>query len=44
MNLFPTWALAVPAILYAGLVYTAITFARLEPQKAPARSSRRFPL
>lgn len=42
MNLFSTWALVVPALLYAGLVYTSISVARLEPQKA--RSSRRFPL
>ncbi len=42
MDLFSKWALVVPAILYAGLVYTFIAFTRLEPQKARAR--RRFPL
>lgn len=41
MDLFSTWALVVPALLYAGLVYTVLAFARLEPQKA--RTSRRFP-
>jgi len=42
MDPFSTWVLMVPVLLYAGLVYTVITFARLEPQKA--RASRRFPL
>jgi len=42
MDLFSKWALVVPAILYAGLVYTYMAFARLEPQTA--RASRRFPL
>lgn len=42
MDLFSKWALVVPAILYAGLVYTFIAFTRLEPQQA--RASRRFPL
>ena len=37
MNLFSTWALVVPALLYAGLVHTVLTFARLEPQKAPSQ-------
>ncbi len=41
MDPFSTWALVVPAILYAGLVYTFLTVTRLEPQKAQLR--RRFP-
>lgn len=38
---FSTWALVVPVLLSAGLVYTFLTVARLEPQKAQPR--RQFP-
>lgn len=42
MELFSTWALIVPIILYVGFAYTVLTFARLEPQRV--RANRRFPL